>query len=92
MLAFSKLSESQLKRVTKENLISFPEKIIQNNNLVFLNDEYGTAIKNDSFTPDEFYKIFKTVSLTYNLYLHMNIFSLQYRIDDFRYLVKSCPN
>ena len=48
MLAFSKLSESQLKRVTKENLISFPEKIIQNNNLVFLNDEYGTAIKNDS--------------------------------------------
>ena len=92
MLAFSKLSESQLKRVTKENLISFPEKIIQNNNLVFLNDEYGTAIKNDSFTPDEFYKIFKTVSPTYNLYLQMNIFSLQYHIDDFRYLVKSCPN
>ena len=43
-------------------------------------------------TPDEFYKIFKTVSPTYNLYLQMNIFSFQYHINDFRYLVKSCPN
>ena len=59
ILPFSELSESQLRRVTKENLISSPKKIIQDNNLVFLNDQYGTAIKNNIFTPDEFYKIWK---------------------------------
>ena len=85
-------SESQLKRVTKENLISSPKKIIQDNNLVFSNDRYGTAVKNDSFTPDEFYENLKTASPTYNLYLHMNISSLQYHIDDLRYLIEYCPN
>ena len=92
ILLFSKLSESQLSRITKENLISSPKKLIRDNNLVFLNDQYGTAIKNDSFTPDEFYKNLKTISPTYNLYLHMNISSLQYHIDDLRYLVESCPS
>ena len=76
ILHFSELSESQLNRVTKENLISSPMKIIQDNNLVFLNDQCRTAIENDSFTPDEFYENFKTISPTSNLYLHINIPSL----------------
>ena len=88
ILPFSELSESQLSRATKENLISSPKKIIQDNNLVFLNDQYGTAIKNDSFTPDEFYENLKTISPTYNLYIHMNISSLQYQIDDLSILSK----
>ena len=92
ILTFSELSNSQLSRITKENLISSPKKIIQDNNLVILNDQYGTAIMNDSFTPDEFYENLKTISPTYNLYIHMNISSLQYHIDDLRYLVESCPN
>ena len=92
ILLFFTISESQLSRVTKENLISFPKKIIQENNLVFLNDQYGTAIKNDSLTPDEFCKNLKTISPTYNLYIHMNISSLQYHIDDLRYLVENCPS
>ena len=71
ILPFSELSDSQLCRVTKENLKSTPKKIIQDNNLVFLNDQYGTAIKNDSFTPDEFYKNLKTISPTYNLVIHI---------------------
>ena len=54
ILHFSELSDSQLSRVTKENLTSSPKKIIQDNNLVFLNDQYGTSIKNDIFTSDEF--------------------------------------
>ena len=92
ILPFSELSDSQLSRVTKENLISSPKKIIQVNNLVFLNDQYGTAMKNDSFTPDEFYENLKTISPTYNLYIHMYISSLRYHIDDLRYLVESCPD
>ena len=88
ILPFSELSDSQLSRVTKENLISSPKKIIQDNNLVFLNDQYGTAMKNDSFTPDEFYKNLKTISPTYNLYIHMNISSLQYHIENLGILLK----
>ena len=42
--------------VTKENLISSPKKIIQKNNLTFLNDEYGTSVNNDYLIPDKFYK------------------------------------
>ena len=72
--------------------MSSPKKIIQGNNLVFLNDQHGTAIKNNSFTPHEFYKNLKTISPTYNSYLHMNISSLQYDIDDLSYLVEGCPN
>ena len=64
ILPFSELSDSQLSRVTKESLISSPKKIIQDNNLVFLNDQYGTANNNDSFTPDEFSENLKTISLT----------------------------
>ena len=87
ILPSSELSESQLSRVTKENLVSSPKKISQDNSLVFLNDQYGTAIKNESFTPDEFYGNLKIISPTYNLYLRMSISSLQYHIDDLRYLV-----
>ena len=78
ILPFSELSESQLNRLPKENLVSSPKQIIQGNNLVFLNDQYGwNCNKNDSFTPDEFYKNLKTISPTYNLYIHMNISALQ---------------
>ena len=92
ILPFSELSESQLSRITKGNLILYPKKIIQDNNLVFLNDQYRTARRNDSLTSDEFYENVKTISPTYNLYLHMNNSSLHYHIDDLRHLVKSYPN
>ena len=92
ILPFSELSDSQLSRVTIENLISSPKKIIWDNNLVSLNDQYETAIKNDSFTPNEFYGNLKTISPTYNLYIHMNISSIQYHINDLRDLVESWLN
>ena len=89
ILSFSELTESQLNRVTKENLISSPKKIIQENNLIFLNDEYGTSINNDYFTPDEFCKEVSTISPTFSLYLHMNISSLPYHFDDLKYLLEN---
>ena len=92
ILPFSELSDSQLSRATIENLISSPKKIIWDNNLVSLNDQYETAIKNDSFTPNEFYGNLKTISPTYNLYIHMNISSIQYHINDLRDLVESWLN
>ena len=88
ILPFSELSDSQLSRATIENLISSPKKIIWDNNLVSLNDQYETAIKNDSFTPNEFYGNLKTISPTYNLYIHMNISLIQYHINDLRDLVE----
>ena len=92
ILPFSELSDSQLSRATIENLISSPKKIIWDNNLVSLNDQYETAIKNDSFTPNEFYGNLKTISPTYNLYIHMNISLIQYHINDLRDLVESWLN
>ena len=92
ILPFSELSDSQLSRATIENLISSPKKIIWDNNLVSLNDQYETEIKNDSFTPNEFYGNLKTISPTYNLYIHMNISSIQYHINDLRDLVESWLN
>ena len=56
ILPFSELTASWLNMVTKENLISSPKKIIQKNNLTFLNDEYGTSVNNDYLIPDKFYK------------------------------------
>ena len=92
ILPFSKLSESQLSRVTKKNLISSPKKIIQDNHLVFLNDQSGTAIKNNILLLMNFTK-FENHFITYNLYFHMNIsMPHQCHIDDLRYLVESCPN
>ena len=92
ILPFSELTESQLNRVTKENIISSPKKIIQENNLIFLNDECGTSINNDYFTPDEFYKEMSTISPTCNLYLHMNISSLPYHFGDLKYLLGNCQS
>ena len=92
ILPFPELSDSQLSRATIENLISSPKKIIWDNNLVSLNDQYETAIKNDSFTPNEFYGNLKTISPTYNLYIHMNISLIQYHINDLRDLVESWLN
>ena len=54
-----------------------------------MNDEYGTSINNDYFTPDEFYEDVSTIWRTCNLYLHMNISSLPYHFDDLKYLLEN---
>ena len=52
VLPFSELTYSQLNRITKGNFLSFPKKIIQENNSAFLDVESGTSVKNDCLTPD----------------------------------------
>ena len=54
-----------------------------------MNDEYGTSINNDYFTPDEFYEEVSTISPTCNLYLPMNISSPPYHFDDLKYLLEN---
>ena len=92
LLPFPELTESQLNRVTKGNLISSPKETIQENNLIFLNDEYGTSRNSEYFTPDKFYKEVSTISPNCNLYLHMNISSLPYHFDDLKYLLENCQS
>ena len=60
-ITFPGLTDSRLNRVTKGNLISSSRKMTEKNNLNLLNDDCGTSIKNDCFTP------------TSISYLHMNI-------------------
>ena len=69
-----------------------PKKIIQENNLAFLDDESGISVKSDCLTPDKFYKELSTISPTSNLYHHMNISSLPYHFDDLKCLVENSQN
>ena len=92
VLPFSELTYRQLNRIAKRNFVFSPKKIIQENNLAFLDDDSGTSVKNNCLTPDEFYKELSTISPTSNLYLHMNISSLPYHFDDLKYLVENCQN
>ena len=92
VLPFSELTYSQLNRITKGNFLSSPEKIIQENNSTFLDDESETSVKNNCLTPDEFYKELSTIAPTSNLYLHMNISSHPYHFDYLKYLVENCQN
>ena len=89
---------SQLNRITKGHFLSSPMKIIQENNLAFLDNESGTLVKNDYLTPDEFYKELSTFHQL-PIYLHINISSLPYEyfftslpIWSEVYLVENCKS
>ena len=78
--------------ISEGHFLSSPKKIIQENNLAFLDDESETSVKIHCLTPDEFYNGLSTTSPTSNLYLYMNIFSLPYHFNDLKYLDEICQN
>ena len=57
--------------------------------MIFLNDKQGCVTTIKIFTPDKMQNYLKTL-LPSNLYLHMNISSLSYHIDDLNLLMKDC--
>ena len=90
VLLFSEITYSQVNRIKKANFISSPKKIIQENDLAFLDDESGTSVKNKYLAPNEFYKELRTISPTSNLYVHMNISPLPHHFGYLKYLVEKC--
>ena len=57
--------------------------------MIFLNDKQGCVTTIKIFTPDKMQNYLKTL-LPSNLYLHMNISSLSYHIDDLKSLIRNC--
>ena len=90
VLPFSELTCSQVNRITKENFVSSPKKIILENDLAFLDDGSGTLVKNECLAPDQFCKELSTISPSSNLYLHMNISPLPHHFGYLKYLVEKC--
>ena len=71
------------------SLMTSRKQIIQENHVIFYNDKQSSVTTNDIFTPDEFHNYLKTL-LPSNLYLHMNISSLSYDIDDLKASIMNC--
>ena len=71
------------------SLMTSPKQIIQENQVIFCNDKQSSVTTNEIYTPHEFHNHLKTL-LPSNLYLHMNISSLSYHIDDRKSLITNC--
>ena len=57
--------------------------------LLFPNEECDIAAKTELMTPDDFYQINNNSN---NLFLHMNISSVSYHIDDLNTFIMNCKN
>ena len=86
---FSQLSDNQINNLMLGSLMTSRKQIIQENQVIFYNDKQSSVTTNDIFTPDEFHNYLKTL-LPSNLYLHMNISSLSYDIDDLKASLMNC--
>ena len=71
------------------SLMTSSKQLIQENQVIFTNDKKNSVTTNEIFTPDEFHYHLKA-SLPSNLYLHMNISSLSYYIDDLKSFITNC--
>ena len=71
------------------SLMTSSKQLIQENQVIFPNDKKNSVTTNEIFTLDEFHYHLKA-SLPSNLYLHMNISSLSYYIDDLKSFITNC--
>ena len=70
-------------------LITFPKLIQSDNQLVFPNDDTENIPKNQYLTPNDFYEI-QNKTKSKQLYIHLNISSISYHIDDLVSLITNC--
>ena len=70
-------------------LITSPKLIQSNNQLLFPNDDTENIPKNQYLTPNDFYEIQNTTK-SKQLYIHLNISSISYHIDDLVSLITNC--
>ena len=89
IVPFSQLSDNQINNLMLGSLMTSPKQIIQENQVIFPNDKQSSVTTKEVFTPDEFHNHLKTL-LPSNLYLHMNISSQSYHIDDLKSLITNC--
>ena len=88
VIPFSSLSKSQLDKVMIDKTLVSP-KNLQKGKIINPNQEQENITHYDLLTPEEFNDL--DIPISSSLYLHMNIVSLSYHIDDFKALVLNCP-
>ena len=90
VLPFNKLFNYQLKALMSGKVLTSPKLLSTNNYLLFPDEECENAAKTELMTPDDFYQINNNNSN--NLFLHMNISSVSYHIDDLNTFIMNCKN
>ena len=71
-------------------VLTSPKLLSTNDYLLFPDEECKNAAKSKLMTPDDLYQIYNNNSN--NLFLHMNIFSVFYHIDDPNTFIMNCKN
>ena len=90
ILPYSKLIDYQLKAFMLDKVLTSPKLLSTNDYLLFPDEECENAAKTELMTPDDFYQINNNNSN--NLFLHMNISSVSYHIDDLNTFIMNCKN
>ena len=90
VLPYNKLTDYQLKAFMLGKVLTSPKLLSTNDYLLFPDEECENAAKTELTTPDNFYLINNNNSN--NLFLHMNISSVSYHIDDLNTFIMDCRN
>ena len=90
VLPYNKLTDYQLKALMLGKVLTSPKLLSTNDYLLFPDEECENAAKTELMTPDNFYQINNNNSN--NLFLHMNILSVSYHIDDLNTSMMNCKN
>ena len=80
ILPYNKLTDYQLKALMLDKVLTSPKLLLTNDHLLFPDEECENAAKTEVMTPDDFYQVINNNSN--NHFLHMNISSVFYHIDD----------
>ena len=80
VLPYNKLTDYQLKALMLDKVLTSPKLLLTNDHLLFPDEECENAAKTEVMTPDDFYQVINNNSN--NHFLHMNISSVFYHIDD----------
>ena len=90
VLPFNKLTDYQIKALMLGKVPTSPKLLSTNDYLLFPDEECENAAKTELMTLDNFYQISNNNSN--NLFLHMNILSVSYHIDDLNTFIMNCKN
>ena len=85
-LPFSELTDIQLGKIFSNNLLVSPKILIKQNQLRDIENEVESL--SNTITPEEFNEM-NLIPHQNNLYLHNNISSLSYHIDELKSLIEN---
>ena len=80
-IPYSTLSDIQLEKLITGKLLTSPKLTIEKNKILFPSDDCENVIKNELYTPENFYKVNRDQNSD-NLFIHMNMSSIFYHIDE----------